>query len=317
MKRVLAWADKGLFGTGSPAALCLLRIFVCSLVALNVITWIAEAGRWFTEGGYVPVAARDAWQPPMRVRFFLFGNQVDTGWSIPYFDPMAGLSDTGVTVYLLALLALAVLAALGWKTRWTVALLFLGLLGAHNRNPLILQGADTAMRVLLFYLALSPCGSLYSLDARGKGHPGPVSLWPQRLAAWNLALVYLSTVWLKLATQFGNTWRSGTATWYTARLEEFHRFPVPAFMTEFPMVRYTTFATLAVEIALGTLAFYRPARRPVLIAGLAMHAYIEYSMNIPFFSWMMASWYIVFYSGEEVEAFLARFQRGPKEAATA
>jgi hypothetical protein len=276
-----------------------------------------DAEMWFSESGYVPLQSRDAYYPPMRARFLFFGNPVDTGWTIPHFDPMAGLSDFGARLYLVALFVVAVLAALGWKTRWTVALLFLGLLGAHNRNPLILHGADTAMRVLLFYLTLSPCGSMYSLDARGKDRPGPVSLWPQRLAAWNLALVYLTTVWLKLGSQFGNTWRAGTATWYTARLEEFQRFPVPAFMSEFPMVRFTTYATLAVEVALGTLAFYRPARRTVLIAGLLMHAYIEYSMNIPFFSWIMASWYIVYYSGEEVEAFLARFQRRTKEIAAA
>jgi hypothetical protein len=68
------------------------------------------------------------------------------------------------------------------------------------------------------------------------------------------------------------------------------------------MVYVTTFMTLAVELALGTLVFYKPLRKWVLLGGVLLHAFIEYSMNIPLFSWLMVTLYISFYDGEEIEA---------------
>jgi hypothetical protein len=93
-----------------------------------------------------------------------------------------------------------------------------------------------------------------------------------------------------------------TATWYPARLHEFDRFPVPHFVNEIPFVYFTTFGTLATELALGTLVFYRPLRKWILLAGVAMHAFIDYSMNIPLFSYLMVSLYICFYDGVEIDA---------------
>jgi hypothetical protein len=183
----------------------------------------------------------------------------------------------------------------------------LGLVSLHHRNGLILHGGDTVMRISALYIALAPSGAACSLDRviglwNGKIKPGPVrvSVWVQRLVSYNTALIYFTTFWLKYG--YGSHWRDMTATWYPARLHEFDRFPVPGFFNDLPMVYFTTFGTLAVELALGTLVFYRPLRKYVLLAGIGMHAYIDYSMNIPLFSWLMVSLYINFYDGVEVEA---------------
>jgi hypothetical protein len=77
-------------------------------------------------------------------------------------------------------------------------------------------------------------------------------------------------------------------------------------MNYMPMVRYTTYGTLVVEVALGTLVFYKPTRKWAVLGGILLHAYIEYSMNIPQFSYAMISMYVCFYSGEEVQAWIHR-----------
>jgi hypothetical protein len=119
-----------------------------------------------------------------------------------------------------------------------------------------------------------------------------------------MSLVYFTTLWIK---SWGSHWKDFSATWYTARLEEFYRFPVPQFMKEPPVVQLTSAGTLITEFALATFVFYRPTRKWVLLGGILMHAFIEYSMNVPLFAFLMCSWYIAFYEGEEVVAWAKQF----------
>lgn len=68
----------------------------------------------------------------------------------------------------------------------------------------------------------------------------------------------------------------------------------------------TTYGTLAVELALVFLVFSKPMRRWVVLSGIFLHAYIEYSFNIPLFSWIIVACYVSFYEGDEVKAFVDR-----------
>jgi hypothetical protein len=206
--------------------------------------------------------------------------------------------------------AAGILTLVGLWTRVSAIVLAVGVISLHMRGGVILNGGDTVMRVSLLYLAISPCGAACSLDRilavwRGEANvePEKVSLWMQRILCWNTAVVYFTTLWIK---SWGSHWRDMNATWYTARLEEFYRFPVPHFLTEGVWVKVETFGTLAVEFALATFVFWRPARKWVLLSGILMHAYIQYSMNIPLFAYLMTSWYIAFYDGEEVTAWAKR-----------
>jgi hypothetical protein len=72
------------------------------------------------------------------------------------------------------------------------------------------------------------------------------------------------------------------------------------------MVMATTYGTLFVELALATLVFHKPFRKWVLLAGLGLHGYIEYSMNIPLFAFVICAGYITFYSGEETKDWFLR-----------
>lgn len=175
------------------------------------------------------------------------------------------------------------------------------------------------MRLSAMYLAIAPACAAFSLDryfavkaGRAPAQPPMVSLWPQRLIAYNCCLIYFTTTWAKW---FGVLWKGGVATWYPARLHEFDRFPVPKFLNDFPMVYLTTYGTLAVEFALATLVWFKPLRKWVLLSGILLHGFIEYSMNIPLFGYLMTSLYLSFYEGEEIvgwwERMKARFAKKP------
>ncbi len=326
MKEFLKALDRYWFSWGSPVPVGLYRICFGAIVLFDQLMLIPQYQDWFTETGFLPNRLALPWLGPQPT----LGDQ-----TLARVNLLQGVTDPFwvALVFILATVA-SLFVMLGLFTRFSTILLAVCLITVHHRSPTILHGGDTVIRVMLLYLCMAPAGAACSLDRliglwRGKIQPGPVyaPLWPQRLMAFNVSVLYLMTTWIKYG---GNLWRDGTATWYTARLQEFERFPVPPFMKELPMVKVTTYGTLLVEFCLVSLVYYKPARKYVVIAAIGMHAYIEYSMNIPLFSMLMISSYLMFFEGEEITAWsrrmrpkLARFAKtirlpgtlrpGPKE----
>jgi hypothetical protein len=73
--------------------------------------------------------------------------------------------------FLFTLQAVAALAMLfGWHTRLATALSWVLLLSSQARNPMILDGGDVYIRVILFWLLFLPTGHRWSLDSKqGRG----------------------------------------------------------------------------------------------------------------------------------------------------
>lgn len=266
---------------------------------------------WFSESGFTPLALTQRADPPIARDFYLGGWKLELPFTVPNVGVFNSISNYHVLlVCLVILMVAAVLTTLGLWTRVSSIILAIGVVSLQHRNTLILHGGDTVVRLGAIYIAMAPSGKACSVDRliglwRGRIKPGPVwvSAWPQRLMAFNCALVYFTTWWSKLE---GDKWRSGSAAWFPAHLNEFHRFWVPSFLYSGWMVPILTFGTLATELALGTIVFWRPARKWVLLAGLLMHAWIEYSMNIPLFALSICSFYVAFYEGAEISAWAAR-----------
>ena len=318
--KVKSWL-KGLdtywFGHGSPTTLGLFRIIMSSLIFVNLCMILVDFDAWFTQHGFTPqdVSKRYMGAPPLTGNVlglpFSFHLPI-IGDTMPRVNFLSGVYNDNITLaFYLATMVVTLLCALGLWTRLSSILMAIGIVSLHHRNGLILHGGDTVIRIGALYIAMAPSGAACSVDRligiwKGRIQPGPVyvSVWVQRLIAYNTALIYFTTFWHKYG--LGSHWRDMTATWYPARLHEFDRFPVPEFLNNPPFIYFSTFVTLATELALGTLVFYRPLRKYVLLAGVFLHAYIDYSMNIPLFSYVMVTMYIGFYDGVEVEAWARR-----------
>ncbi|MDX2064296.1 MAG: HTTM domain-containing protein [Fimbriimonadaceae bacterium] len=297
-----AHLDATVFRWGSPTALGLFRIAFGSIATLNLLMILSQWTDWLTERGFFP-----AWM----IDFYVGRQAQFAGREVPRVNVFLINLDPGPTLALLLIyLAVSILFTIG---RWTkpVSILFAILtVSFQHRTSMILHGGDTVLRVYALYAALSPCGAACSLDrlvALGRGQEGLVPprmpLWTQSLISFNVTLIYFTTVWIKWG---GSMWRDGVATYYPNRLGEFERFPVPPFLIEFPMVRVTTYATLLTEFAFVSFVYYRPFRNYAIAAGLLMHSYIEYSMNIPIFAFLMMSGYLSFYDGEEFQRWARR-----------
>jgi hypothetical protein len=288
---------KWLFGYGSPVTMGVLRMVVGTLMFVNLTLLATDLEAWFTERGFYPAWFADRW--------------VAIQGGVWRLNLLQGVTDDRVTFAFFSLVWLSALfTTLGLWSRVSSVVLFVGTVTLHHRSPDILHSGDTLLRVMTFYVMVSPSGLACSLDRliglwRGKApaEPPRVSLWPQRLVQFQVAIIYFTTVYHKW---FGTTWRYGTATYYPPHLEEFDRFPVPAFLGQPPMLQILTYGTLAVEIALATLVFAKPFRKWVLLAGVLLHAGIEYQFNIPLFAWIMVATYLAFYEGEEVTEWARR-----------
>jgi hypothetical protein len=289
-----------MFSYGSPMTMGVFRAVMGGLVFINLCMVAIDFNSWFTETGYIPTAMLDRWNGPDPY----FG-------TTPRLNLLENVTNPSVTMVFYALTTLAaLLTTLGLWTRVASIALLIGVTTLHHRAPDILHSGDTLMRAMLVYIAVAPSGAAFSLDrlfALRKGNAPAdlpeVSLWPQRMMQVQVAIVYLTTMWHK---SFGEWWLNGTATWFPPQLDEFDRFPVPAFFDQQPMIAITTYGTLLVELALGTLVFAKPLRKWVLLGGVILHAGIEWRMNIPLFAFTAVACYMTFYEGEEVTAWMKR-----------
>ncbi|MCH7904438.1 MAG: HTTM domain-containing protein [Armatimonadetes bacterium] len=283
-----------LFGYGSPVTMGLFRAVFGGLIFTNLMMISIDFEAWFTEKGFTPVYLLEYWNG-----------------DVIRYSPLANVTDSRITLLAFIVTTLAALfTSLGLFSRVSSVVLLLGLTAFHLRNPDILHSGDTLMRAMALYIALSPSGAACSIDRliglwRGKAplEPLDVSLWPQRMMQIQLALVYFATAWHK---SFGDWWLNGTATYYLPHLDEFDRFPVPAWVDHPIMISASTWFTLLMEVALATLIFSKPFRKWVLLGGILLHVGIEYRMNIPLFAFIITSCYITFYEGTEVTLWASR-----------
>jgi hypothetical protein len=203
--------------------------------------------------------------------------------------------------------ALAVVFVLGWRTRIVSILLFLGVLSIHQRLILVDSGADTLIMCMTFCAMLSPCGAAYSLDARREARKRGGTLaeplivpWAQRLIQFQIALLYFMTAALKCN---GRTWAAGTSIYYVMHNPDFNRFTLG--VGESPLIlNALAHGTVWLEFALAFLLWFRGARPYVIAGGVALHATILLTVNIPLFGEMAMASYVTFMTAPELDGLL-------------
>lgn len=124
-------------------------------------------------------------------------------------------------VFLLFLLqaALALLLMVGYRTRLVTFLSWVMMISLHNRNPIILTGADTLLRVALFWSMFLPLGRYFSLDALRLATPVRMQFASIGTLAFilQICLVYWCTVYFKKS----DIWWNGEALSYTLQLDQY------------------------------------------------------------------------------------------------
>jgi hypothetical protein len=232
-------------------------------------------------------------------------------WSIWYHvtDPR------WMVVIHVAILGFMVLFTIGFCTRITAVLTWMGALCYIQRAPTTLFGMDTIMAVLLLYLMIGPSGAALSVDrllarwwacrqaARNKREPG---LWlpPQPSVSANFALrlmqIHFCIIYLGSGTSklLGSSWWGGTAVWWTMVNYEFAPLNWQAYENFLIFVSQYRWLweiittggvafTLALEIGFPMLVWNRHLRWVMIASAALLHVGIAVTMGLTTFGLMM------------------------------
>lgn len=171
---------------------------------------------------------------------------------------------------------------------WIFSTSFAGL------NSCIDNAGDEIRGIILFYLAISPCGAIWSVDrwwkqrralasrgASALGLPVFIHPWPLRLLFVQLILIYFSNGVFKL---MGATWLSGNSLYYvlsdlTLARWSYAEFTVPVWAT-----KTLTWLVLGWEAGFPVWVALPWTRRAALWVGVAFHLGIGVSMELGFFA---------------------------------
>ena len=181
---------------------------------------------------------------------------------------------------------------IGLLTRFSGFAAFVGLVSLWNRNPLLMDGDDAILRVMLFYLLLSPCGNAFSLDNLLRRRTQQVAIWPLRMMQIQLALVYFISGWVKFHSP---EWLEGTVLQTVLIHPEYSRWNWsdsmhnPIFLKGLEVV---SDIVMWWEILFPVLISCRFTRNAAIATGLAFHGGLLVFMHLRLFSVIMLVLYI-------------------------
>ena len=267
----------------------MVRIAYASLVLVHWAVLFPDLDLWFGESGVLPgTISREVAQPYR--------------WSLLWHVPA-----TSAAVHACFWIAVThtVLLLVGLWPRLNAACLLAWLISFQSRNGFILDGEDTVMRLLAFYLVLMPCGASWSVNAWmarwwhmyrrteqcSALHRAPA--WGLRLLQIQMAVIFFTAGLEKAGSE---AWLNGTAMYYVARLDDyFGRFPTPAWLFDQPWsVALLTWLVVLGELLVPVFIWFRQTRRWALAAAVLFHLGNEWTMHLFLFHWLMLAGWLSF-----------------------
>jgi hypothetical protein len=271
----------------------LLRIGVGTLVASDLVDRLRDFYAFYAPGGILPGPGEG---PHGIFQLSLFGLAHTRAAALALF--LAGIP-------------LAAAFAVGYRARLASVLLWIFMVSLERRNPVVCDGGDMVVLVLLFWMMFTDTGAALSLDVRLGRRPGRATVRAigLRMLQLQVALIYVATFLAKN----GPSWHDGSAVLHALGTSDWSRGLGHALTAHPGICRALTWATLAIEGSFAFLALspFRTGltRALALGSGLALHAGIFLTMRVGIFSQVMPVSYVVFLPApwlDRAEAWLAR-----------
>jgi len=225
----------------------------------------------------------------------------------PYFSVFAFTrSDAAVTaVFAVAFLAMVALGV-GFFTRTAAIVVYAFHLSySHFAFP-ILHSWDAILRVYSFLVVISPCGLAWSIDAKraaarrtsGAAPREQPAIYGLRLMQWQLAIVYVSTVWLKVPDA---SWRNGKLLAFF-QMSMYSRFPDLTLLARYEILSdLLTYSSLAIELGVVFMLWSARLRFLGVFLGVSLHLGIAATSRLTVFSLCILAPYGAFLTGENVD----------------
>jgi hypothetical protein len=244
---------------------------------------------------------------------------------------------TLMVVVHVAVLVILLLFTIGFCTRITSVLAWLGVVSYIQRAPTTLFGMDTMMNILMIYLMIGPSGAALSVDrliarywaarrALRVGRAADTGLAPVPTVSANLAIrllqVHLCIIYLAAGlSKRGATWWNGLAPWGTMAnpamsplhvgfyLETLNFLVRNRWLFELVMSGLAIF-TLTIEIGFAFTIWNRRLRWLMLTMAVLMHTGIAVFMGLNTFGLMMICMLMAFVPLDTIRGLLRLLGRG-------
>ncbi|MGH2532481.1 MAG: HTTM domain-containing protein [Thermomicrobiales bacterium] len=273
------WWERGriaeVFGA-DLRSLALLRIVLAIIVLIDVGGRVSNLRVHYSDEGVLP-------------RELVIDGINEWRWSLALANGSVEFQALifGVT----ALAALAMLV--GYRTRLMTIIVWALIISIQVRNPLVLSGADTLFRLLLFWSMFLPLGAVWSVDQKRRGVTSHLSMKYVSLVTVGLFLQISFMYWFTAALKTGAEWREdGTALYYALGAEQITK-PFGEWIHQFPtLLQFLTFTSLGLEIVAPIVLFVPiltgPLRTAAILAIMSFHLGIFLTMDIGIFPWTSA-----------------------------
>ena len=246
-------------------ALALLRAATAAVVLLDLAIRSTDLEAHYANMGVLPLGAL-----------------LDHLWLTYQFSLHAASGLWQAQALLFAVAAAAGVALLlGYHTRLATVVSWGLLVSLQNRNPVIGQGGDDLLRMLLFWGMFLPWGRVWSRDARDRPAPARFDYFSAATVAYvvQLALLYWCTALLKNGPEWT---RTGEALYYAFSLDQV-LLPGGRLLYPYPdLLRFLTFATYYTELLLP-FALFLPvgvARWRLLVVGVLLGFHLGISLTL-------------------------------------
>ena len=272
------------WGPADPRAYALVRMALAIGGTVNLIDLWPHRFELYASSGMIPLDAVHASMNGIRY--------------LSVFDYVG--SDAGVTAIFVAAAASLVALGLGVFPRVAAALVFVWHLSSSHRAPPIVHGWDHILRAYSLLVLVSPMPDVWSLGRRGPpaGPTDAVPAYGLRLMQWQLAIIYMTTVWQKVPDAY---WRNGQLLAYFS-VSLFSRTPTALLLVRHEWASALgTYASLAIEAAIPWLLWFRRSRPLGLLAGFGLHFLVAITARIAIFSTCMLIPYAAFLQGPDID----------------
>lgn len=193
------------FTPADPRPLAIVRLLTAGLALVLLASYAADLDAWFGPGGMIPADPTAAWRSPF-------------SWSL------VDLTQSSGSLRLLFVITTTVMVLLGVGLATPVVSLAAPILWSSllHRGPMLAGPADDCVAVLLWCLAIAPCGAAWSLDRWFRGRTEPPRPSVRGRVALGLIQVHAAAISLAslLAQLKGDVWWDGTAAWWLAARAE-------------------------------------------------------------------------------------------------
>lgn len=186
----------------------------------------------------------------------------------------------------------AICMMFGWRSCLATSLTWLVWVSLWNRNPLIMDGDDAVIKVMCFYLLLSPCANSWSIDSLHSNKSIQATVWPLRLMQFQIALLYFVSGWVKFHSQ---EWDNGTVIQYVLIHPQYSQWYGWALLN-LPCAKQFLAAIAWFirwwELLFPVLLVLPYTRRTNLAIGVLFHFGLLITMNLRWFPLIMLALYL-------------------------